>query len=76
MVERRQPPKPSGLVNTGDTAPRARGRAVSQLRAEGKELVDEERLTALFTDLQREGFTDRTAAIDLMAKRAMEILRG
>ena len=57
------------------------GRITAKLREDGKELVDEERLTTMFQDL---GLVDedgvRTDGIEEsaeeLAKRAMEILRG
>lgn len=52
-----------------------RGREVSKLRQEGKELVDEDRLAALFMDLgDYLELTEEEART--AAKMGMEILRG
>lgn len=51
------------------------GHVVSELRKEGKELVDEDRLTTLFMDLFVNLKEDEEEARET-AREAMEILRG
>lgn len=51
-----------------------RGRTIARMREDGQELVDEERLAQLFTDLRRDLEGDSTP--EALAQKAMGILRG
>ena len=54
------------------------GRAIADARAQGVELIDEERLQDLLHDLHTEGFLELADRYDSgeVAVRGMEILRG